>query len=64
MLTLALGTVAGQLVASLLIELIAPTAGHTIGWTTVAGTALALVAVVVATELRLTPPASRTRSVD
>ena len=61
-LTLALGTVAGQLVASLLIELIAPTAGHTIGWTTVAGTALALVAVVVATELRLTPPASRTRT--
>jgi transporter family-2 protein len=47
-LMLGLGIVAGQLVCALLLDLLAPSDGHQIGVTTVAGTALALVAVVIA----------------
>lgn len=47
-LLLGLGTIAGQLVASLGIDLIAPPAGYAIEWTTIAGTGLTLVAVGVA----------------
>lgn len=47
-LMLGLGIVAGQLVCALVLDLLAPSGGHPIGVTTVAGTALALVAVVIA----------------
>jgi bacterial/archaeal transporter family-2 protein len=46
-LLLGLGTISGQLLMSLLLDIVAPVAGHELGWTTVAGTALALVAVVI-----------------
>jgi transporter family-2 protein len=47
-LLLGLGTIAGQLVMSLVLDLAVPAAGHTVAWTTVAGTALTLVAVAIA----------------
>lgn len=47
-LMLGLSIVAGQLVCALVLDLLAPSAGHPIGVTTVAGTGLALVAVVIA----------------
>jgi transporter family-2 protein len=47
-LMLGLGIVAGQLVCALALDLFAPVAGHSIGVTTVVGSALALVAVLVA----------------
>lgn len=46
-LLLTLGTISGQLLMSLLLDLVAPVAGHGIQWTTLLGTALALVAVVI-----------------
>jgi transporter family-2 protein len=45
---LGLCIVAGQLVSALALDLLAPTAGHPLGVTTIVGTALALVAVVIA----------------
>ena len=48
-LLLALGTISGQLLASLLLDLVVPAAGHPLVWTTIAGTALTLVALVIAT---------------
>jgi len=45
---LGLGTIAGQLIGSLLLDLFAPAAGQTVSFPVVAGTLLALVAVVVA----------------
>jgi bacterial/archaeal transporter family-2 protein len=47
-LLLSLATIAGQLVTSLVIDFVAPVAGHSIEVTTVLGTALTLVAVVIA----------------
>lgn len=47
-LVLGLATVAGQLLTALALDALLPSAGHPIAWTTVAGTLLALVAVVVA----------------
>ncbi|TFD86347.1 DMT family transporter [Cryobacterium serini] len=47
-LMLGLCIVAGQLVCALALDLLAPTAGHPLGMTTILGTALALVAVVIA----------------
>lgn len=49
-LLLALGTIAGQLVTSLLLDLVAPTSGP-VQFPTVAGTALVLVAVIVVSGL-------------
>lgn len=46
-LLLGLGSTAGQLVTSLLLNAAAPAAGHPVLWTTVAGTALTLVAVAI-----------------
>ena len=46
-LLLTLGTISGQLLMSLLLDVVAPVAGHGVQWTTLAGTALALVAVVI-----------------
>ncbi len=46
-LLLALGTISGQLLMSLVLDLVAPVAGHQVQWTTYAGIALALVAVVL-----------------
>jgi transporter family-2 protein len=48
-LLLALGTISGQLLVSLLLDVAVPAAGHPLAWTTVAGTALTLVALVIAT---------------
>ena len=48
-LLLALGTISGQLLMSLLLDAVVPAAGHPLAWTTVAGTALTLVALVIAT---------------
>ncbi len=47
-LLLGLGSVAGQLITSLLLDLVLPVDGRTVAWTTVAGTLLTLVAVMVA----------------
>ena len=47
-LMLGLCIVAGQLVCALALDLLAPTPGHPLGLTTIVGTALALVAVVIA----------------
>jgi transporter family-2 protein len=47
-LLLGLATIAGQLVMSLVLDLAVPAVGHTVAWTTVAGTALTLVAVGIA----------------
>jgi bacterial/archaeal transporter family-2 protein len=58
-LLLGLCTISGQLLASLLLDLLAPVPGHSVEWTTVAGTALALIAVVIvalsARDTRLRP---------
>ena len=48
MLLLGLGAVTGQLVGALLLDLFAPAAGEPLPATTLAGTGLALVAVVLA----------------
>jgi transporter family-2 protein len=47
-LLLGLSTVAGQLSASLVLDVVAPVSGHVVAWTTVAGTLLTLVAVGIA----------------
>ncbi|CAN5236303.1 hypothetical protein BH09ACT5_BH09ACT5_11000 [soil metagenome] len=47
-LLLGLGAIAGQLVASLVFDLVAPVADHPVAWTTVVGTAATLLAVVIA----------------
>ena len=47
-LLLALGTISGQLLASLVLDIVVPAAGHPLTWTTVAGTALTLVALGIA----------------
>jgi transporter family-2 protein len=46
-LLLGLGSTAGQLVTSLLLDLFVPEAGDVVAWTTIAGTALTLVAVAI-----------------
>jgi bacterial/archaeal transporter family-2 protein len=51
-LLLALGTISGQLLVSLLLDAVVPAAGHPLVWTTVAGTALTLVALAIATVPR------------
>lgn len=62
-LLLGLGTIAGQLLASLLLDIVAPVAGHVIAWTTVAGTILTLLAVALAVvPSRPIKGLSRTRS--
>ena len=62
-LLLTLGTISGQLLMSLLLDVVAPVAGHGIQWTTLLGTALALVAVVIVATARTRPTArSRTSS--
>lgn len=48
-LLLGLGAVAGQLLASLALDVLAPLGGQPIGWTTILGTVLTLVAVGIAT---------------
>jgi transporter family-2 protein len=47
-LLLGLGSVAGQLVTSLLLDLTLPVDGRVVAWTTIAGTLLTLVAVAIA----------------
>ncbi len=47
-LLLALGTISGQLIVALLLDIVIPADGHPLAWTTVAGTAITLVALVVA----------------
>lgn len=47
-LLLGLATVAGQLVAALLLDLLLPTSGHALAFSTIGGTLLAIVAVAVA----------------
>lgn len=47
-LLLGLATVAGQLLAALLLDLLLPTSGHVLAFSTVGGTLLAIVAVVIA----------------
>jgi transporter family-2 protein len=47
-LLLGLGTIAGQLLTSLLLDLVVPSAGHVVVTTTVVGTILTLVAVAIA----------------
>jgi transporter family-2 protein len=51
-LLLALGTISGQLLVSVLLDLLVPAAGHPLSLTTVAGTALTLVALAIATVPR------------
>lgn len=46
-LLLTLGTITGQLITSLVLDLVAPVAGDVVDWTTYAGIALALAAVVI-----------------
>jgi transporter family-2 protein len=58
-LLLGLATIAGQLVMSLVLDLAAPAVGHTVAWTTVAGTALTLVAVGIASVPTGRRPAPR-----
>ncbi|MBC7590358.1 MAG: DMT family transporter [Salinibacterium sp.] len=48
-LLLALGTISGQLIVALLLDLIVPADGHRLGITTVVGTAITLVALAIAT---------------
>lgn len=56
-LVLGLCTTAGTLIGSLLLDVIVPPAGHTLAWTTVAGTCLALVAIgVTAIPVRVRRP--------
>jgi transporter family-2 protein len=47
-LLLGLATVAGQLASALLLDLLLPTAGHTLAFSTIGGTLLAIVAVAIA----------------
>ncbi|MDJ0336059.1 DMT family transporter [Salinibacterium sp. G-O1] len=47
-LLLALGTISGQLIVALLLDIVTPAAGHPLAWTTVVGTAITLVALAVA----------------
>nr|WP_283810109.1 DMT family transporter [Leifsonia sp. C5G2] len=47
-LLLGLATVAGQLAAALLLDLLLPTAGHQLAFSTIGGTLLAIVAVAIA----------------
>jgi bacterial/archaeal transporter family-2 protein len=46
-LLLTLGTISGQLLMSLVLDLVVPVAEHPVQWTTFAGIALALAAVVI-----------------
>lgn len=47
-LLLGLGSIAGQLIASLVLDVLAPVAGASVGTTTIAGTLLALLAITIA----------------
>ncbi len=47
-LLLALGTISGQLIVALLLDIVTPAAEHPLTWTTVVGTAITLVALAVA----------------
>lgn len=47
-LLLGLGTTAGQLIASLVLDIVSPVAAHPLAWTTVIGTAVTFVAVGIA----------------
>lgn len=51
-LLLTLGTISGQLLGSLVLDIVVPVAGHGIQWTTLVGIALALVAVVIVATAR------------
>jgi len=51
-LLLTLCTISGQLLGSLVLDLVVPVAGHGIQWTTLVGIALALVAVVIVATAR------------
>jgi len=51
-LLLTLGTISGQLLMSLVLDLVVPAKGHEIQWTTFAGIALALAAVVIVATAR------------
>ena len=51
-LLLALGTISGQLIMSLVLDLVLPVASHPVQWTTFAGIALALAAVVLVATAR------------
>lgn len=47
-LLLALGTISGQLITALLLDIVVPADGHPLSWTTVVGTAITLVALGIA----------------
>ncbi|MFW6597784.1 DMT family transporter [Propionibacteriaceae bacterium Y2011] len=51
-LVLGMAVIAGQLIGSLLLDLLLPVAGQGVGWPTLAGTALALVAITITTARR------------
>lgn len=51
-LLLTLGTISGQLLGSLVLDVVVPVAGHGIQWTTLVGVAIALVAVVIVATAR------------
>jgi bacterial/archaeal transporter family-2 protein len=63
-LLLGLGTISGQLLMSLILDVVAPVPGHTVTWTTVAGTLLALVAVVIVALSTRVSPATVTATSD
>ena len=48
-LLLALGTISGQLMVALLLDIVVPAEGHPLAWPTVAGTIIALIALAIAT---------------
>lgn len=57
----AMGMIAGQLLGSLMLDLVVPTAGSVVTYATVAGTALTLLAVVVASLPDMLPKPNRKR---
>ena len=62
-LLLGLGTIAGQLATSLVLDLVAPIPGHVVAWTTIAGTILTLLAVgLAAVPSRAIRAESKTRA--
>lgn len=61
-LLITLCSISGQLLMSLVLDLVVPVAGHELAWTTYAGVALALAAVVVVVLSRREPRAAMARS--
>ena len=59
-LLLALGTISGQLLMSLVLDLVIPVAGHDVQWTTYVGIVLALCAVVIVALSARAPSRDRT----